>query len=339
MSEFWSEQLNQRGIAVDAPAPLLEATTTWVTPLLQQQALRLHGPDAEKFLQGQVTCDLNQLAPNRSLLGANCTPKGNVISSFRLLRLGEHNLLLRLNRAIAAPALANLRKYIVFSKAQLEECDYLGIGIGGPRAAELLHAHFGQLPDQIDSQSSQDERVAVRVAGSPLRYEIWLPSTQAAELWNSLCKAAEPVAPQLWQAEEIRAGLVQLDATSVDSFLPHMLNLQAVEGISFTKGCYIGQEVVARLQYRGKLKKLLYAARTQGQGTCGSSLHSPNRLSVGKVLACVNLADGSQLLQAVINKGEADQQQLHLETQDGPAVELLPLPYAIDPALFERAAP
>ncbi|HEY5718453.1 MAG TPA: folate-binding protein, partial [Motiliproteus sp.] len=277
---------------------------------------------------------------NRSLLGANCTPKGNVISAFRLLRLDEHDLLLRLNRAIRDAAVANLRKYIVFSKATLEDAaaSYQGIGLGGPRAAELLHGLFSQLPEQVDSQVSEHGRVAVRVAGNGLRYELWLPTEQTASLWQQLCSEATPVAPALWQAEEIRAGLVQLDADSVDTFLPHMLNLQAVEGISFTKGCYIGQEVVARLQYRGKLKKLLYGAQVKAAEVLpGCALHTANRLSVGKVLASVALEDGSQLLQAVINKGEADSNPLHLNSQDGPQLELLALPYPIDPALFERS--
>jgi len=339
MSEFWSKILSAQGLDCADPAPLLDGSSTWVTPLLSQQVLRLHGPDAEKFLQGQVTCDLNQLSAEHSLLGANCTPKGNVISAFRLLRLEQHDLLLRLNRAIGAAALANLGKYIVFSKAQLADADadYQGIGLGGPRAAELLGQRFSQLPEQIDSQWVQDGRVVVRVAGSGLRYELWLPTAQATAVWNALRRDADAVAPAHWMAEEIRAGLAQLDAASVDTYLPHMLNLQAVEGISFTKGCYIGQEVVARLQYRGKLKKLLYAARVnQAEVEAGTPLHSPGRLSVGKVLASVALADGSRLLQAVINKGEADANALHLERQDGPAIELLPLPYAIDPALFER---
>ncbi len=140
--------------------------------------------------------------------------------------------------------------------------------------------------------------------------------------------------------------MVQLSADSLESYIPQMLNLQAVDGISFNKGCYTGQEIVARLQFRGKLKKLMYAATISADDlgadtlgndpvTAGSTLFSSAGRSVGKVLSWVHEGEGV-LLQAVVNKSAADAGDLHLHRADGAAVTLLPLPYSIDPELFER---
>ncbi|WP_210397557.1 YgfZ/GcvT domain-containing protein [Motiliproteus sediminis] len=339
MHTFWNAALAQAGISPQSPAPLTAPADGWMTPLNSHRVLHLHGPDTEKFLQGQVTCDLNQLTADHSLMGANCTPKGNVISAFRLLQLAPHNLLLRVNDAIADAALANLRKYIVFSKAELDDGadSWGGIGLGGQTAAAVIAQALGGCPAEVEQQYAFEQGVVVRVPGELPRYEIWASRERIQPLWDQLGSALARVAPNFWRAQEARAGLIELDADSVDSYLPHMLNLQAVAGISFTKGCYTGQEVVARLQYRGKLKKLLYAATvTAKDATPGQLLHSDTRSSAGKVLAVIPQEDGSQLLQAVINKGEADAGALRLEAADGPAVTLLPHPYSIDPALFER---
>lgn len=337
----WIEFLQQQGATLDAegsgvldapgPAPIE------LIPLLHQGVLALTGPEGEQFLQGQVTCDLRQLSGDQSLLGSNCTPKGNVISVFRLLKRADEELLLRLPQAILAPALANLKKYIVFSKAEIADAGdrLVGLGVQGPDAEALVTGLVGTLPAGDGAQRVEDGLVAVRVPGN--RFELWGEPARLMALWPGFADRAALAPTVSWLRSELAAGLVQQDADSIDLYLPHMLNLQALEGISFTKGCYTGQEVIARLQHRGKLKKLLYRARVDdARPTAGMALHTPDRRSVGRVLAAVPLAEGGYELQAVINKGEADRGELRLEQQDGAPVRLLPLPYPIDPALFER---
>lgn len=343
----WIEFLQQQGAsfsadnhAVQFAADSSTAAQAWLIPLVDQTLLSLTGADAEKFLQGQLSCDVSQLSCGHSLLGSNCTPKGNVISVFRLLKLAEQHLFLRLPKVIQPAAQANLGKYIVFSKAQLLDVsdDYVGLGLQGPGAAKLLAEHLGDAPVEVGDQLIDDRLMVVRVPGLQPRFELWAPLEQARELWIGLAAKADKAGTDHWRLAEIQAGLVQLDADAVDTYLPQMLNLQALEGVSFSKGCYTGQEVITRLQYRGKLKKALFRARVDGGLTPqpGMSLHSPNRSGVGKVLAVAPCPDGGYELQAVIGKSAVDANQLHLDSPEGPSVRLLELPYSLDATLFER---
>lgn len=344
----WFEFLTQQGQPRDADSLSAAATDyqqgdTLLMALTQQTLISLNGPDAEKFLQGQLTCDLNKLSLEQSLLGANCTHKGMVISVSRLFKRAEGDLLMRLPLAAAEPALANLKKFAVFSKVSITLIDdqWAGLGLMGESAPELLAQLGITAPAQVNEQCLHDEIIVVRVAGNRPRFELWCPQSQAEQLWLKLAALARIGNSQAWQVADIEAGLVQLGPESLETYIPQMLNLQAVEGIGFSKGCYTGQEVVARLQFRGKLKKLMYAATLSTDNLSteiiapGTLLYASNGRSVGKVLSSVKQQQRI-LLQAVIGKAAADADDLHLDSAEGPAVSLLPLPYSIDSELFER---
>lgn len=344
----WIEFLSLQGLPQDPASRAAAATepgneAPMLIALTQQSLISLEGPDAEKFLQGQLTCDLGQLSPERSLLGANCTHKGMVISVARLFKRAQGSLLMRLPLAVAEPALANLKKFAVFSKVEINPVNetWVGLGLMGESAPEQLSQIGITPPTNTDQQTRVGDLIVVRVLGTQPRFELWSPLAQAQSLWQQLAAHSQLGNNQDWLAADIEAGLVQLDPDSLDSYIPQMLNLQAVDGIAFSKGCYTGQEVVARLQFRGKLKKLMYAATVNidslaGQTVCpGAQLFTGTGRSVGKVLNCVQ--QGEQLLlQAIIGKAAADANELHLLSAEGAAVSVQPLPYSIDSELFER---
>ncbi|MFT5722235.1 MAG: folate-binding protein YgfZ [Motiliproteus sp.] len=344
----WIEFLTQQGQPQDADSLSAVAThyqqdDTLLMALTQQTLISFVGPDAEKFLQGQLTCDLNDLSQERSLLGANCTHKGMVLSTARLFKQAEGALLMRLPLAMAEPALTNLKKFAVFSKVAITLADdqWTGLALMGESAPGYL-AQLGIVPpDHVNEQRLRDDLIVVRVAGNSPRFELWCPASQAEQLWRTLAALAQIGNSQAWQAADIEAGLVQLGPESLETYIPQMLNLQAVDGIGFSKGCYTGQEIVARLQYRGKLKKLMYAATLSNASLSGAmiapgtALYAGNGRSVGKVLSSVKQQQ-RVLLQAIIGKAAADAGDLHLGSAEGPDVSLLPLPYSIDPELFER---
>ncbi len=319
------------------PGP--QAGNCRLVPLLNAGLLQVSGPDAATFLHGQLTCDLRQVSATQSTLGAHCTAKGNVISLFRLLRLGD-DYLLRLPASLLETARSALARYIVFSKAEIGNTreERVGLGLSGTTSETLLTALYGALPESPGEVLCLDNGLLCRVPGSVPRFELWLTPEAAIAAWKALAVEAQPATPDSWLAQDIRAGLAQLAPETSDEFIPQMLNLQAVGALSFNKGCYTGQEVVARMQYRGKLKRILYAAEVESltPPAIGMSLHSPERKSVGKVLAWAPLSGGRYLLQLVASKEVAEQAPLHLDTQDGPALTLQPLPYRLDEALFER---
>ncbi len=338
----WTDFLAQPGIILNAEETSSTASDDnrrlQLTPLQDQCVLELNGPDGAKFLQGQVTCDMKQLSAQQSLQGANCTPKGMMISFFRLLSAADESILIRLALSNAEATRANLAKYIVFSKAQINISEqYLGLGIQGDDAPAQLAQLWGDVPAEPGQQCRLEKAVLVRVPGSPPRFELWVHIDAAAQYWAQLLACSQLTEPAAWLQAEIKAGIPQFSDASLDNLIPQMLNLQAIEAISFNKGCYTGQEVVARLQYRGVLKRYLQSAEV----TCtqppqvGDSLHTPTRRSVGKVLAVAAQPDNHFLLQIVINVKES-QGDIRLYEQDGPAISLIPLPYSIDPAMFER---
>lgn len=343
----WIDFLTNQGAScndnlseISFPASTKQDDTTLLMPLTGYNLLSMIGPDSETFLQGQTSCDIRKLSPQQSLLGSNCSPKGNVISIFRLMMQKPEHLFLRVSASIKEPALANLQKYIVFSKADLTDAseEYVGIAVSGENANSIIAEHFGEAPAEVGAQVVQNGQMLVRAPGTYDRFEIWTPINEAPALWTALSSQAKASSSSEWRRQEIEAGLAVLDNESVELYLPQMLNLQAVEGVSFDKGCYIGQEVVTRLQYRGKLKKLLFRAKVCGDlvPKPGMSLHTSSRKGVGKVLAAAPAGDNSYEFQAVIGRSSAVENQLHLAEQDGPQVELLELPYQIDPELFER---
>ncbi len=347
----WTAFLTQQGTpqdlqleqgALSAPATQHPANGTLLIALTQQTLISLEGADAEKFLQGQLTCDINNLSVEQSLLGANCTHKGMVISVSRLFKRAPGHILMRLPAATADAALTNLQKFAVFSKVAITLADeqWVGIGLLGESAPDCLTQLGINPPSSVNQQSLSEDLLVVRVAGSTPRFELWCPAAQAQQLWSQLATLTQVGNYQAWQVAEIQAGLVQLEQQSLDSYIPQMLNLQAVDAIGFSKGCYTGQEVIARLQFRGKLKKLLYAATVDSASLTqalepGASVFSSNGRSAGKLLSCVNQQQ-QVLLQVIISKNAADANDLHLFSADGPAITLLPLPYSIDAELFER---
>jgi len=220
--------------------------------------LDITGPDSRKFAQGQVTCDVQQNTHETRLLhGAHCTHKGRMIANFDLLNLNEDTLRLRLQADTIEILQASLAKYIVFSKAKLQQPENIQlVGLIGADAYETMSGLLGEsfTPDSGVHQRGND----TIMARGETRIECWLDTD--SPLLQQLKPSHEKTALTQWLATDIQQGIGWVCASSTDLFTPQMLNLQtsAINGISFTKGCYTGQEIVARLHYKGKLKRHMY---------------------------------------------------------------------------------
>ena len=258
-------------------------------------ALRFDGADAATFLQGQLTADVRQLAGGRTLLAAANTPQGRVVALLRLHQHGDsiHALL---PRGVAGPLAAQLRRYVLRAKVRIAEHEGPVVWLEGDAPGP-----DGSLVLQYDPA----RRVALLPAGTPV-------------------PAAGPDVEVRWQAADVAGGQPQVDAATTGQFVAQMLNLDLLEGISFQKGCYTGQEIVARTQHLGRIKR-----RTLRYRAAAGPLPAPlaplllDGQKVGEVLTAAPAADGIELL-AVTNL-EAASKPLVLE--DGRALEALPLPY------------
>jgi folate-binding protein YgfZ len=305
------------------------ADTAFYCTLSHEGILAVRGPDANKFLQGQVTCNLNYLSDSHSSLGARCTPKGRMQSSFRIVKVSDGYLLAMASELLEAQ-LTDLKKYAVFSKSKLtdETLDWLRIGLSGGDAA--LRSLGLELPEAADSVAHSDELLALRLSDG--RAELWLPASQAEAVQAQLASQLAEAPLNDWLLAQVRAGIGQVMGSTRELFIPQMINLQAVGGVSFKKGCYTGQEIVARMQYLGKLKRRLYRLELHDSHVPepATALFSPERTSsVGEVVLAARSATGVELL-AVLQEDAALDGRIHLGSAEGSTLSVLDLPYTLD---------
>lgn len=308
------------------------ADSAFYCPLSHEGVLAVRGVDAGKFLQGQLTCNLDYLSDAKATLGARCTQKGRMQSSFRILLEGDGCLLAMASELIEAQ-LADLKKYAVFSKSKLTDESAAWVRFGVQNADAALASLGLELPQDTDAVVRANDLIAIRV--SPARSELWVRAEQAAEIQSRLAEQLAEGSLNDWLLGQIEAGIGQVFGSTREEFIPQMINLQAVGGVSFKKGCYTGQEIVARMQYLGKLKRRLYRLSLADQDVPepGATLFSPvHASSVGNVVIAARTAQSVELL-AVLQADAAESGDIHLGAADGPALQLADLPYQLDSKL------
>ncbi|MEW5505454.1 MULTISPECIES: folate-binding protein YgfZ [Pseudomonas] len=305
------------------------ADSAFFCPLSHEGVLAVRGADAAKFLQGQLTCNLNYLSDTQASLGARCTQKGRMQSSFRILLQGD-GVLLAMASELLEPQLADLKKYAVFSKSKLTDESAAWVRFGLSNADQALASLGLELPAETDSVARSDTLIAIRV--SPGRSELWVPVEHTEAVRAQLATQLQPADLNQWLLGQIRAGIGQVMPQTRELFIPQMLNLQAVGGVSFKKGCYTGQEIVARMQYLGKLKRRLYRLSLDATELPepGTPLFAPSHNSaIGEVVIAAK-ADQCVELLAVLQAEAADSGDVHLGALEGPGLHLLDLPYSLD---------
>jgi hypothetical protein len=300
--------------------------------------IAITGADADSFLQGQLTNDLRELTEQHSQMGSHCSPKGRMLANFRLLRR-PGVIYLQLPAEMLPDLLKRLGMFKLRAQVELRDAgeQLLAIGLAGAGAAELLGSELGPVPELEAGVTQHQDLTLLRMPGSNPRFQVLGPPGQLIGLWVRLsARGAVPSSADHWALLDIRAGIPTLYRETVDAFVPQMANMQLVDGVSFTKGCYIGQEVVSRLQYLGKLKRRMFRAEVVSP-SCphpGDELFSDTSESgqgAGRVVDARSLGDGRHELLAVVEISAAEQDQVRLGV-DGPLLHFLDLPYAYYPA-------
>ncbi|WP_285417039.1 folate-binding protein YgfZ [Pseudomonas sp. efr-133-TYG-5] len=305
------------------------ADSAFFCTLSHEGVLAVRGADAGKFLQGQLTCNINYLSDTRASLGARCTQKGRMQSSFRILFEGD-GVLLAMASELLEPQLADLKKYAVFSKSKLTDESAAWVRFGLEHADAALASLGLDLPAETDSLVRHEGLIAIRVSAD--RAELWAPAAQADGVKAQLAAQLREGELNQWLLGQIRAGIGQVMPATRELFIPQMLNLQAVGGVSFKKGCYTGQEIVARMQYLGKLKRRLYRVQLDGGELPepGTALFAPSHnSSIGEVVLAARGEEKIELL-AVLQAEAAEEGDVHLGALEGPALQVLDLPYELD---------
>jgi folate-binding protein YgfZ len=292
--------------------------------------LGVTGRDAVQFLQGYITNDALQIAPDIWQPGAFCNLQGRMVANFRMVHQNDQ-LLLRMDRQMVDLVQQFLQKYIIFSKAETTNMtdSYCQAGIAGEEAEPVLLDIFGGLPEGDQTCYVNDENIILRLPGDVPRFELWLHSGTSEASLDRIGSHLAPAQEQNWYLKEIQSGWAWITAETSEKFIPQMMNLQAQDAISFEKGCYLGQEIVARMQYLGQLKKRMHRYRVttdKPPGVGNSILGSDNKVTGEIVSWASENVDTSAIayeILAVVRDAESD--SLHLES--GAQLESMPLPY------------
>ncbi len=345
MNSEWQDFLNsagariENGIVQPFDSPLQDAKSateqTTIMALSHLGLIRIDGEDAAGFLQNQFTNDVREVTDGSSQLSAWCSPKGRALACFRLFMMAGCYYM-QLPHTLVSPTREKLARYILMSKVTLEESSdrFATMGLAGPQAEMLLNKLFTTIPAQINEVVHQPGCTLIRVPGSSPRFVIVGEPARLIPLWLTLSTRTQPVASNCWRLLDIQAGLPTVYPETVEAFVPQMLNLQAVGGLSFTKGCYPGQEVVARMQYLGKLKRRMYRAVVNtdippkpGDGLCiAASDHS-----TGKIVDAQPAAQGGYELLAVAEIAAVEAaEKICLESSDEAILKFMELPYTIE---------
>lgn len=338
MHTNWPDLLDELGARIDERGDVVfdEAPAgpdaLAIVPLAPYGILGVHGVDSARFLQGQLTCDVLGVDAALSTPGAYCTQKGRMLSSFQLMLREENHHWLRMRADLLENTARTLGKYIVFSKAKLApRDDIVGFGLHGAAAAALLQELFGAVPHGPNATlAARDALLLQRDAGGTW-FECWLPVDAAAEFWKRCATRGRAAGSAYWRGLVVRSGFGEVCAATAELFIPQMLNYHLNGAVNFKKGCYTGQEIIARTHYRGQVKRHVQLAQcsVDAPPPAGADVLGPNGQIIGNVVDAVRADAGRCELLAVVADTDPALGPLHLA--DGmAALTPIPLPYAIN---------
>ncbi|MGL5392756.1 MAG: tRNA-modifying protein YgfZ [Shewanella sp.] len=316
-------------IAVSTPDWDLDASLPplVLTHLSHLGLIKIVGEQGRSFIHGQVTTDISSLAADQWRWGAHCDPKGKMLASFRTFAIGDALFMLMPADTIAVD-LPQLQKYAVFSKATLsnDTSAWTLLGVAGEAAKQFVASHFGDTEQAL----TLVDQGAILKDGD--RFILMLTPEAA----SAITSAAQVVDASAWQALEINAGYPNLAPSHANQYVPQMCNLQALNGISFNKGCYMGQETIARMKYRGGNKRALYIL--SGHTELTLNLDSAIEIALedgfrrgGQIIEWVQR--GNQvLLTAVLANDTPNDAKLRFAEDVSSSLTIKPLPYSLDEA-------
>jgi folate-binding protein YgfZ len=343
MNSAWQDFLLERGARTgaapvsdfgDAAAELRAARDGGiVVPLAHLGLIACSGEDAQTFLQGQLSNDIKQLARERSAYAAYCSAKGRMLANF-LVWQEDQAYCLQLARSLLPAVQKRLGMYVMRAKVKLHDASESSpvLGLAGGAAAGILRELFPAVP-QLAHQVVHDPANGTLIALPGARFQLIAELESAKRLWQKLAAVLRPVGTPCWEWLEIRNGLPLITPATQEQFVPQMANMDLIGAVNFHKGCYPGQEIVARTQYLGQLKRRMVLAHVAGEimPQPGDELFSLalDGQPGGMVVNAQAAPDGGYDLLAVMQTASLTQATAHFKSAHGPIVSIQPLPYAI----------
>ena len=323
----WLQQT--QGVAAVAPA---DTTQAWATPLNDLGMLEASGADALSFLQGQLTNDLTALPATQAQLTAYCTAKGRMLAIFITWKTAD-TVRLMLPQELQASIQKRLSMFVLRAKVKLNGVteSSLILGLGGAAAGKLLELSFGSLPQTDYGMAHSPAGTLIRLP-HPNQSPCWLLVTEEVAALQFVQQHATQltwVASSYWYWNQIQAGIPHIVASTQEQFVPQMVNWDVIGGVSFSKGCYPGQEIVARSHYLGKLKRRMALAHVEATAPAPGTDIFHNNEPCGKVVnAAPHPVRGWDILVELPIEIQA-QGDVRLGSAIGAVLEFLPLPYVI----------
>ena len=293
-------------------------------PLADLGVLRVRGADVVPFLQGQLSCDVSRLTAEHSLLAGYHNPQGRVIALPRLLRVADDDIALVLPRELAATVAQRLAKFVLRAKVKIAD-DSAAWRVYGLIGAPAADGALAALPAVADASARLEDGWVVRVAATPARF-LYLAGTRPLP---AALAALPPLPAAHWLRLAIADGEPQVVAATSEEFVAQMLNLDVLGALAFDKGCYTGQEVIARAHYRGRVKRRLQRFRVPAAPPAPGSTLTLADGRTARVVTSVALApDASELLAVTTLAGEAGEAAAPADPAPL-AAQQLPLPYTL----------
>ncbi len=345
MNQEWQSFLSQQGAQLrdgsvhdfgNLQSELLATRDgTVLCALSQFGAIKVSGEDAQKFLQSLLSSDIAAITNVSTQLSSFSTPKGRMLATFLIWQQGS-DYLLQLPQSLTVAMQKKLAMYVLRAKVKVTDAsdELISLGLAGVNAAELIKQQFNLTFEQDGAVTQLNESTVIRIAAN--RYQINTTPQLAISIWNSLTSSATVAGSSCWDWLNIHAGIPVVTPATQDQFVLQMSNLDLLGGVSFTKGCYPGQEIVARTHYLGKQKRRMFLAHvvTDSMVATGNEVFSTDmpEQACGMVMnACLAPGGGVDLL-VVIKIDSHDTQKIHLLSSLGAELQFLPLPYALPTA-------
>lgn len=292
--------------------------------------IRFAGEDTQQFLNGQLSCDVNSLEPLRARYGSYSTPKGRMLATVLLWREAT-GFFMQLPGSVREATQKRLSMYILRSKVKAEDASgaHILIGVAGKDAGAILKPLFHELPAEPLALTSAEGASVLRLSAD--RYQIIASPERAPALRDALGKDATPVEHAVWDWFDIKAGIPFITPATQEQLVPQMANLDLIGGVSFSKGCYPGQEIVARMHYLGRLKQRMYLANIEGAESPqpGDKVYSADRgeQASGMIVSAAPSPDGGSDVLAAIQIESVKGDAVHWKSLHGPRLKFSELPY------------